>query len=473
MREVLEMSSQHLPRGPARTTLASALGVAFGLAALDAVAAPPVLNCDDAGAGSLRQAIIDAADPDTIDLTQLPCSTISLTTGFLVASQNSLKIVGPGRDQLTIDGSADVNQYNIFLHNGSGTFEVDGLTVTNGYFYLNDSKKYLGGGCIFSSGSVVLDDVRASNCTMKAGSQSNARGGAVYAAKDLTITNSIVSGNRAFGAGGGTVAAGGGLFANGTVTVAGSSISDNQAESGGGIYSSHNAQISYSTIAGNSANDGGGVMTECNLVLAHSTVSANHGVGSGGVYAGQRNCGGFQALISNSTIANNDSGQGGHAAIFAEVPLTISTSTIAFNRGSAQSGSALFQADVTIDLESSIIAENSPSDIGGTSAVVITGAKNLLGTSSISLPPDTIGGCPRLEPLADRGGPTFTLALRQSSPAIDAGANPLALPYDQRGPGHPRQVGNYVDIGAFERQPGPDDTVFHNGFNGNSGFCDA
>lgn len=464
------MCKRHLPPGPPRAALTSTLGAALGFVAFDAAAAPPVLNCNDAGDGSLRQAITDAADPDTIDLTQLPCSTISLTTGFLLVSQNSLTIVGPGRDQLTIDGIANA-PYNIFLHNGTGTFEVDGLTVSNGYFYLNDSKKYLGGGCIFSSGSVILDDVRAANCTMKAGSQSSARGGAVYADKDLTVTNSIVTGNRALGAGGGTVAAGGGLFANGTVTVSGSTISDNQAESGGGIYSPNNATISYSTIAGNTANDGGGLKAQCNLVLTHSTVSGNHGIGSGGIYAGQHNCGELQALISNSTIANNDSGQNGHAAIFAEVPLTISTSTIAFNRG-ALSGSAIFQADVTIDLESSIIAENSPSDIGGTSAVSITGANNFLGTSSLSLPPDSIGGCPRLEPLADRGGPTFTLALRQSSPAIDAGANPLALPYDQRGPGHPRQVGNYVDIGAFERQPGPDDTVFRNGFNGNTGLCD-
>lgn len=468
------MCNRHVPPGPPCAALASALGAALGIAAFDVAAAPPVLNCNDAGAGSLRQAMTDAADPDTIDLTQLPCSTISLTTGFLVASQNSLKIVGPGRDQLTIDGAANA-PYNIFFHNGTGTFEVDGLTVSNGYFYLNDSKKYLGGGCIFSSGSVVLDDVRAANCTMKAGTQSSARGGAVYADKDLTVTSSIVTGNRAFGVGGGMYympAYGGGLFANGTVTVTGSTVSNNQADRGGGIYSPNNATISHSTIAGNTANDGGGLMAQCNLVLAHSTVSGNHGVGSGGVYAGQRNCAEFQALISNSTIANNDSGQGGHAALFAEVPLTISTSTIALNRGSAQSGAAIFQADVSIDLESSIVAENSPSDIGGTSAVDITGAKNLLGTSSISLPPDTIGGCPRLEPLADRGGPTFTLALRQSSPAIDAGANPLALPYDQRGPEHPRQVGTYVDIGAFERQPGPDDTVFRNGFNGNTGFCD-
>ena len=41
-------------------------------------------NCNDAGAGSLRDAVDNAADGDTIDLTQLACSTISLSTGAIL-----------------------------------------------------------------------------------------------------------------------------------------------------------------------------------------------------------------------------------------------------------------------------------------------------------------------------------------------------------------------------------------------------
>jgi Ca2+-binding RTX toxin-like protein len=52
------------------------------------------------------------------------------------------------------------------------------------------------------------------------------------------------------------------------------------------------------------------------------------------------------------------------------------------------------------------------------------------------------------EGLKDNGGPTQTIALLPSSPAIDAGANPLALPTDQRG--LPRTLGSGTDIGAFE-----------------------
>jgi hypothetical protein len=54
---------------------------------------------------------------------------------------------------------------------------------------------------------------------------------------------------------------------------------------------------------------------------------------------------------------------------------------------------------------------------------------------------------PRLGPLADNGGPTFTMALLPGSPAIDAGDDTLTGT-DQRG--FPRKSGAHVDIGAFE-----------------------
>ncbi len=55
---------------------------------------------------------------------------------------------------------------------------------------------------------------------------------------------------------------------------------------------------------------------------------------------------------------------------------------------------------------------------------------------------------PKLGPLADNGGPTWTMALLPGSPAIDAGNTSLAPATDQRG--LPRPVGLAADIGAFE-----------------------
>jgi hypothetical protein len=73
---------------------------------------------------------------------------------------------------------------------------------------------------------------------------------------------------------------------------------------------------------------------------------------------------------------------------------------------------------------------------------------------------------PLLEPLADNGGPTQTMALLPGSPAIDAGNNAYATDWDQRGAPFRRIVNGVIDIGAFEvqahghggptRQPLPD-----------------
>jgi len=52
-------------------------------------------------------------------------------------------------------------------------------------------------------------------------------------------------------------------------------------------------------------------------------------------------------------------------------------------------------------------------------------------------------------PLADNGRPTLTMALAPTSPAIDAGANPLDRTTGQRGTGFARVSGSGPDIGPF------------------------
>jgi hypothetical protein len=61
---------------------------------------------------------------------------------------------------------------------------------------------------------------------------------------------------------------------------------------------------------------------------------------------------------------------------------------------------------------------------------------------------------PQLGPLQNNGGPTQTMALLAGSPAIQAGDTNGAPFYDQRGPGFPRIVNGFIDIGAFEVQTG-------------------
>jgi len=155
------------------------------------------------------------------------------------------------------------------------------------------------------------------------------------------------------------------------------------------------------------------------------------------------------------------------------VPLTITGSTIAFNMSSTYyKNSTVYAASGSLDLENSIVAENFPADLAVHSGIMLSGAHNLIVTQFAPVLLGTIMTCPQLEPLADNGGPTFTLALRSTSPAINAGANPLMLPFDQRGAGYARVFGAKADIGAFEWQGVPGNHIFRNGFDVGAAFCD-
>jgi hypothetical protein len=89
----------------------------------------------------------------------------------------------------------------------------------------------------------------------------------------------------------------------------------------------------------------------------------------------------------------------------------------------------------------------------------VTGADDLITSSTVTVPLGTSNKCPLLAPLADNGGATLTHALLINSPAIDAGNNTTNKAFDQRGTGYARVVGPHADIGAFERQAGEIDDV--------------
>src|SRR5450432_4159963 len=77
-------------------TAALVLGLGGGLASAVATATTlPVTSCADSGTGSLRQVVHDATSLDTVDLSKQTCSQISLITGAIAVTQDSLSIIGP------------------------------------------------------------------------------------------------------------------------------------------------------------------------------------------------------------------------------------------------------------------------------------------------------------------------------------------------------------------------------------------
>jgi uncharacterized repeat protein (TIGR01451 family) len=77
--------------------------------------------------------------------------------------------------------------------------------------------------------------------------------------------------------------------------------------------------------------------------------------------------------------------------------------------------------------------------------------------SSFTQPGDLNNTDPKIGPLADNGGPTFTHALLAGSPALDAADGSGAPATDQRGIARPQGAG--FDIGAFELQVGAAQTA--------------
>lgn len=389
----------------------------------------PVSTCDDAGPGSLREVALGAKAGDTIDLSALSCSTITLSAGA-IALNGDVTLKGPGAAALAIDaGFAS----RIVTHSGGGTLTVAELSLLNGK-YSNEGDA--AGGCVVSAGNVVLDQAVVSGCSVLAGEGAVARGGGLAVDGDLTLLWSTISGNTA--------------LADGIVE-------------GGGAHAG-TAQTFYSEIRGNEAtsnyatSSGGGLAIVGSTVILSSAVIGNRAGEAAGFSAGS--AAEDSVVILNSTISGNEAAlRIGGARIGA--PLMLVSSTIAFNLDTEAAGGIHLAAGA--DIQSTILAGNGDNDLGAAAGVAVSGANNLIRQSTLTVPAGTLQTDPLLLPLADNGGYTPTHALAAGSPAIDAGSNTASLIGDQRGGEFTREVGVAADIGAFEVQADPD-TLFRDGF---------
>jgi hypothetical protein len=442
-------------------------------------ASVPVTNCNDSGAGSLRDALQSVAvDGDTVDLTGLSCSTITLTSGPILFGQDSVTLQGPGPYSLYLSGGSGANKVAPLLHAGTGTLTINDLSIENGAKYFTSSATAdARGGCIFSTGFVALNHSEVIYCKAKTTSATyNALGGAIYAAGGVSLSDTYIALGFAYASN--TYGGGGAIYTPGSVDIEDSYIKASGASSaGGGIIASQGVRIRYSTIAGNSANLIGGVYSRSgNVSIENSTIAANTAVADGGLWLSARGAT-APVTIVNSTVSGNNATGGAVGGIFlyagGHYPALIANSTIAFNTthysGSVKYGAGVRAESSTIDLESTIIAGNTnddgngtvDDDIDGTMATLV-GANNLIGAASITTPADTISADPELQPLAYNGGETLTHALDVTSPAINVGNNIEGASNDQRGVGFPRVIGTQADIGAFEFDTS--DVLFRDGF---------
>jgi len=370
-----------------------------------------VTNTNDSGAGSLRQAIADAASGDTIDFSVT--GIITLKSGQLIVNKN-LTITGPGARRLTIDGD---DSSRIFMIISSFTLNLSGVTITNG----RASFPTGWGGGIANEGTLNISNSFITNCL------ADEFGGGIDNYEGiLTVTNCTISGNISFDEGGGI------RDEDGTVTIIRSTLSGNDSFYGGGI-------ANYST-------------TGSTINVIRSTIYNNYAVFYGGGIAAD----GGTMTLTNSTVSGNDATDGGGGIADDDaVNMTITQCTIAFNT-SFFGGGGIDLASTDANINNTILANNTGGS--GNNFYSFGGSLNSQGynledatEAGFTGTGDQQNANPNLAAIARNGGPTKTHALRSGSDAIDAIPGPGyngAPTIDQRGVTRPQ--GANVDVGAFE-----------------------
>lgn len=324
---------------------------------------------------------------------------MTLAGGKLSASDANLVIDGSlngrvaidaaGQSPILVASSSSLTLRNMELRNGSGG--ACQLTVAVG-------------GAICASntaGTLLLDH------STIAGSSSK-YGGAIWSFGDVTLQSSTISGNRAR-------VRGGGIYARGNLSVAQSTFSGNRAGDEPALVSGPGAPQSYYE------GEGGAIEAHGDVTITGSTFSGNIG-------------------RYGSAIRLDDTA---HAVHLSDVTLggngTPNDTTISVANAS-NTGPFSFDR---------VIVSGSGTAIRATRELTITGSDNLVhgATMNVTFAAPPLLDDPRLGPLTDNGGGTWTMMLLPGSPAIDAGGMACSGT-DQRGVTRPR--GGSCDIGAVE-----------------------
>ena len=208
---------------------------------------PIVINNNNSGPGSLRQAVIDACPGSTITFDMNTVTSPISLSGGLIRIDKNLTIQGPGTNPLTVQNTAPKNYSSRVFH------VVYGVTANISGFTISGANTYGSGGGIYNEGVLNIMNATISN------NLADSAGAGIYNLGSLTVTNSTISNNLTNSLGyTGIGAYGGGIcsvgyYGGGTVNVTNSTISNNSANFGGGIYSSSTINFRNSIIAGNTS----------------------------------------------------------------------------------------------------------------------------------------------------------------------------------------------------------------------------
>jgi hypothetical protein len=351
----------------------------------------------------------------------------------LIVSNTADSGIGSLR-QAILNANTDGGDIITFARNVTGT-----ITLTSGQLLITDSLTLIGPGAnvLAVSGNHVSRVFEISYTTVSI--------------SGLTINNGSVTNTSTPN----DLAGGGGIFNDhSTLTLNNCTLSGNSAGVGGGIFNNAatygypgTLTLNNCTLSGNSAGIGGGIYNDgsfhgyATLTLNNCTLSGNSAGAGGGIYSDGAN-GTAMLWLLGCTLSGNSAVDAGGGGIYN------------FASGH-EGGTATLQIGNTI-----LNAGASGSNILNTLGMVSSDGYNLSsdnGAYYLAAAGDQINADPKLGPLQNNGGPTFTHALLSNSAAIDKGKS-FGLATDQRGAARPLDFasianasgGDGSDIGAFE-----------------------
>lgn len=245
-----------------------------------------VTNLNNSGAGSLRQAILNANAHAGSDLITFNLSGTITLASSLPNIIDHLKIDGGGKN-IIISG----NDLHAVMYIASGiTLTLNRLTIVHG-------NADTSGGAIFNyMGTLIVTNSIFNN------NHATNYGGAIYVTGgSLNVTNTKFGSNSAN--------AGGAIKTyDSTAAISNSTFSNNSADNGGaGIFNDVNSTltVSNSTFSGNDAYWGGGIASSAStLIVLSSTFSGNIIITEGGGI----NVASGSFILKNSILANSTGG---------------------------------------------------------------------------------------------------------------------------------------------------------------------
>ncbi len=441
-----------------------------------------VLNNQDSGLGSLREAIAQANSGDTIKFSPdlIGGNTITLTTGQLdIPVGKNLTLDGIDNSNLIISGN---NQFRIFYLNSTSvtptTLNLKNLTLNNGYtpergagvatthqgiltidnIKFNDHVADGGGGAIFSAfeGNLTVNNSQFNrNKAIAANDERGAGAIAFLGPKNITVTNSQFIDNQ--GINGAAINS-----LNGKLTIENSSFLNNKTTAafydngkpnpflrgfGGAIYtdraSSRNEpsgtiSIVNSNFEGNIGRGEGGAAylftgTQDNVIFESNVFKDNQILplpnggnnGNGGAVVQISNGLNQGFTINNTAFINNTAASQGGGIWMMDAPTTITNTTFSGNRAEATTtqgnGGAMAVYGPT-NIINTTIADNYAGWVGGgisaSSGVEVTVQNTIFNNNT-----------------ANNGGNSWNIQQHTNRSFTDLGGN-------IQWPGNPNQTGN-------------------------------